>query len=168
MMKKVFCIVTVITCSLCLASCDKEDNGVFVIPDESVIEEWTDEKAQQFFNHGTKLYESFFTIEQYDKDVCYIINSMEELRAVYKGTEDLPEIDFTDRTLVVGKVVAGTSGYYVASKELKNVGNDVNISVHLELYYDPLDPNYASFEVLTDCFYWGVYPKFFADSSPSF
>lgn len=97
---------------------------------------------------GKKLFD--FT---YRKNEHSIINSQEKLAALYKGEKQLPDIDFSKYTLLVGHVLTSHSGYLLDRIELTKKENWCTLNV----YIHELDEGLA---VITPILYWGLYPKF--------
>lgn len=85
-------------------------------------------------------------------DVCYKVNSYDELRSIYTGSEALPDIDFETYTLLVGM------------KESEQFAAD---SLNRQMFYEKdgayyLDIFFSSdlyFQTFVKVYYWGLYPK---------
>lgn len=107
-----------------LAACDSSDNhseNLIRMPDGSVtvsdgsdistitlrmrsdVDADTYQRLADFFDaelhhpyymDGGQAIPGFFGELEWDAQPCYLINSMEEFQAVYKGTKQLPEVDF--------------------------------------------------------------------------
>ena len=93
-----------------------------------------------------------------DKDECYVINSIQELKGIYKGDKEIPEIDFERWTLVIGQMVKPNVFYPVFKQELKF--NDYKC--HLTLCVPELNEvnlNGVSYKTQY-LYYWALYPKF--------
>ena len=111
-------------------------------------------KDFRFFNQELPLEESsesFFVGS--DKDECYVINSLEELRNIYSGEREIPYIDFDKYTLVIGQKVMPDFYHpeYKQDLEFRNHRCDLN------LYVPDYDPGFKSIQHF---YYWAFYPKF--------
>lgn len=107
-----------------------------------------------FFNKELPLEkrsESFFVGS--DKDECYVINSIEELKSIYCGEKEIPYIDFDKYTLVIGQKVMPDFYHpeYKQELEFRNHRCDLN------LYVPDYDPG---FKAIQHFYYWAFYPKF--------
>lgn len=143
------------------------DDGVVLSPYE-FLNQWGSCKNDEenrifyFFNGPNgqlpigKRSNSFFVDS--NKDVCYVINSIQELKSIYKGDKDLPEIDFKRWTLVIGQMVEPDAFYPVFKQELKFKDN----KCQLTLYVPELDEvNLKGVSYKTQyLYYWALYPKF--------
>jgi len=82
---------------------------------------------------------------------CHVINSMEELQSVYFGEKELPAIDFSDKTLVIGQEYCCDIVYFpiqvLQEYEDRHV---LNITVEIP------DWGYDAFTLVT---HWALYPK---------
>ncbi len=107
-----------------------------------------------FFNQELPLEkssESFFVGS--DKDECYVINSLEELKNIYSGEREIPYIDFGKYTLVIGQKIMPDFYHPVYKQELefRNHRCDLNLYV----------PDYGpGFKAIQHFYYWAFYPKF--------
>lgn len=111
-------------------------------------------KDFRFFNQELPLEESsesFFVGS--DKDECYVINSLEELKSIYSGEREIPYIDFGKYTLVIGQKVMPDFYHpeYKQDLEFRNHRCDLN------LYVPDYDPGFKSIQHF---YYWAFYPKF--------
>lgn len=88
-----------------------------------------------------------------DKDECYVINSLQELKSIYCGEKELPELDFDNYTLVIGQRVMPTVFYPVQKQELEFSNHQCELKLHV--------PNFIK-ENTTNVpfYYWAIYPKF--------
>lgn len=85
-------------------------------------------------------------------DTCYIVNSYEDLQAIYVGRQQLPEIDFGLYTLLVGQKYSPCIYIKLNKQEFYEIDN----KYVLDLYY--ADDMVMFAEVYN--YYWGLYPKF--------
>lgn len=123
---------------------------------------WTEEsqkvnKMCSFFNKGlpiNKRSESFFVGS--DKDECYIINSLQELKSIYCGADEIPELsylDFDQYTLVIGQKVNSGAFYPMLKQDLTFIDNKCLLNLYI--------PDFKE-QNTTDVpfYYWALYPKF--------
>lgn len=88
-----------------------------------------------------------------DQDEFSAINSLTELKGLYKGTEEIPHIDFEHYTLVLGQTVKPGACYPVLRQNLEFLNN----SCQQNLYVPNLEGRYA---MSAPIYYWALYPKF--------
>ena len=149
------------------------DDGVVLKPYEFQDEKWgnlcrnDEENAIYFFFEGPnselpigKRSTSFFVDS--DQDECYVINSPEELKSIYKGDKEIPNIDFERWTLVIGQLVAPNAFYPVLKQDLMFNDN----KCHLTLYVPNLEgKDLNGLNCRTEYLYfWGLYRKFNTES----
>ena len=85
------------------------------------------------------------------KDTCFLINSKEEFKSMLLCDKDLPIIDFSLYSVIVGKKNMPNSFYSIVEQSINNTQTlELNITVHL--------PN-EHWPAFSDLFYWAVYPK---------
>ena len=114
-------------------------------------------KDFRFFNQELpfeKSSESFFVGS--DKDECYVINSLEELKSIYCGEREIPYINFDKYTLVIGQKVMPDFYHpeYKQELEFRNHRCDLNLYV----------PDYGSgIKAIQHFYYWAFYPKFYTE-----
>lgn len=106
----------------------------------------------------------FFIIPEYTRnDVCYVINSMDELKNLYseKDGSELPEldIDFGMSTLILGQARI-TGENMLPGRKLRQSLYDENGYYVLYLDYEGVDREYIV-ELIDPrlVYYWGIYPK---------
>lgn len=78
---------------------------------------------------------------------CFVINDVDDFKAVAPESVTLPEIDFDKYTLIIGQVVMGSPGYRFVSQ-----------SIHtdtLKVVYKNLGG--ASPATMTSYYFWGLY-----------
>ena len=108
-------------------------------------------EVTSFFNHN--IYKWFLTNIEEGVDTCIVINDAEELKSIYSGKEEIPSIDFSNYTLLVGKA-SMPYGYRVCSQRLSFDGQKSTLNIS----YDwPLGT--GAVIINSDMPYWGVYPK---------
>ena len=85
------------------------------------------------------------------KDTCFLINSKEEFESMLLCDKNLPIIDFSLYSVIVGKKNMPNSFYSIVEQSINNTQTlELNIIVHL--------PN-EHWPAFSDMFYWALYPK---------
>ena len=88
--------------------------------------------------------------------VVVLINSMEEFRAAYQGNKQLPEVDFTRYSVLVGRTYRFNSAESLRSFSLVNEGDHYRMAI---VILRNINPDYSYTWDLGDLFYWNIYPK---------
>jgi chloramphenicol O-acetyltransferase len=111
----------------------------------------SDERLTNFFDTVLPtITESICLFSTTNDDTCYIINNIDEFRSVY-SCNDLPEIDFTSYSLIIGQKRMPNSYYSVIKQYIVETRNlQLNVVVKLP------ENHWPSFSKL---YYWGIYPK---------
>ena len=127
------------------------------------------EEINSFFryelpNSSVYYYSRYFfsSPEEFDNNICYVINSNEEFKNVYRGKSadtELPEIDFTKYTLIIGQ-----EHPQLGLKPKEMVGKNLYKTQDgyvLELRYNQLIMKPGSVDTfpIYIVYYWGIYPK---------
>ena len=138
------------------------DDGVVLSPiklyDESgICTRQEDCMILDFFNYQLPIGKSSnsFFIDS-DKNECYVINSLEELKSIYKGNVEIPEIDFERYTLVIGQEILSDFYYPVYKQDLMFSDH----KCHLTLYVPDFDLENNTTQYF---YYWALYPKFYTE-----
>ena len=157
----------------CLCACESSNNHsddpIGSVPDlptkRSNVDEDTYLRLSAFFQtelhhpyyrDGGEVYPGFFGELEYDAQPCYLINSMEEFQAAYKGNEQLPDVDFERYSVLVGRT------YRIDGSESLGIYNLVDEDDHYRMYLGILrnvNPDYGYTCDIGDLFYWELYPK---------
>ncbi len=98
---------------------------------------------------------TFFS-EEPGKEECLIINSAEEFREAYKGNKELPMVNFSYCTLVIGRTYGESGGVSLGDYELTDNGDAYQLNVTLN---NNVNPNYAYTCAFVDLYFWKLYPK---------
>lgn len=172
MMKmKAYMMVAVI--GTCLCACESSDNYndylINSVADLPKIRSDVDHDTYQrlaaffqaelhspFYRDGGQAFPGFFGELEYDAQPCYLINSMEEFQAAYKGNEQLPEVDFERHSVLVGRT------YRIDGSESLGIYNLVDEGDHYRMHLGILhniNPDYYYTCDIGDLFYWELYPK---------
>ena len=180
-MKKVLLMMSLLLTLGLFSACSSDgdvDNGMYVnedgelvpipIPEDGEVVKaielpnrhlWTEEsdkvnKLCLFFNKGLPIgsrSNSFFVGS--DKDECYVINNLNELKSIYCGNEEIPELlDFNKYTLVIGQKVMPTVFYPVLSQELEFFDKKCELNLHVPALT-------AENTTGLPLYYWALYPK---------
>lgn len=80
------------------------------------------------------------------------VNSTSELEDIYKGKKNLPDVDFSKYTLIIGGTTMSSGGYYISKQELNTKLGSLNVYLKNGLDYRP--------QVLTHLYFWGLYLKY--------
>ena len=82
-----------------------------------------------------------------------VINNRDEFKkSIYCSTIELPAIDFSSYTLIIGQYQMSGSGYRVAEQKIIVGPKRIELNIRVEV------PEY-SFAVICPVYYWGIYPK---------
>ena len=104
-------------------------------------------------NNGIKFSKTAFSLP-----TCYVINSPDELRAIYEGNDPLPVIDYDKYTLIIG-IAHVPRGAYLKRQELTH--GDIYFHSNLRLYYEK--PLTVTQELIgrynSSIYYYALYPK---------
>jgi len=164
-MKKKFLIFALmlmaVGMSLTVVSCSSDDNEDFV------QEAATTEEVKTFFEEDFSTNYSdinqksgFFTDEDYmylNKGVIVRpINSREEFEQAYTGKYQLPDIDFTRNTLIVGLTNSLNSGETLGDVRLLNTEGNYELRVVVN---KNVNPTGVYGLVVTPLLFWKIYPK---------
>ena len=104
--------------------------------------------------------ETFFERDLRGQDNISLINNEEEFQSIYKGTLQLPEIDFSQYTLVIGQKRKEVANGKKSSLELLKLElRDTSEGYHLYLICSSEVPANAFLNVETFYYYWALYPK---------
>ena len=96
---------------------------------------------------------SFFDNEFTDK--LYLINNREELMELYSGKREVPEIDFQNQTLIIGRKMIPTPCKSIKQKEMKELAGGYVLTLFLE----NLPEGYGAFGAFTPLYFWEICPK---------
>ena len=145
---------------------DKKDQEFEIGIPISQIE--CEDNVTNFFNSAlpySSIYhysDSFFcTPEEFDKNICYVINSNTELQNVCRNVPRnlLPEIDFSNQTLIVGQEHAQLGNK--PKDLLKKTLYETETGYILSLYYNKFVMGSGSVDTFPRfiVYFWGIYPK---------
>ena len=156
--KLLFGLLVFMTIGLWSCSSDKDDeygSGNSVIP--ILSETGVNNDLADFFKTelpmNSDLPSTGFFVDS-NKDICHVVNSMEELKSLYKGEKELPVIDFNSQTLVIGQRVMPHLGYTLQKQYIKEYDGSLLLFLHIKCEPSDFYPT-----MLMKLYYWGIYPK---------
>lgn len=91
-------------------------------------------------------------IQTTNTDTCCIINNSAELKNLYKGKKELPEIDFANQTLIIGKTTMPYQSFQVKSQFIKETESYLILNLKAK-------GSETQFHAEYQMRYWGLYPK---------
>lgn len=94
-----------------------------------------------------------FGINDLNNTKCFLINSMEEFKAIAPSSLELPTIDFDKYTLIIGGHLLGSPKYTL----MKQTVHKETAEISLNLIYQQM--NGASPTIITTFYFWGLYTK---------
>ena len=154
MMKRVVYILTLsmaVSMPFCLFGCSEcEEKDPFVVNrEESLTVSPLDALSSKFFDEQSKFFD-----EQEEGDSILVLNSHDEMVRHYRGNvEDLPSVDWKNHTVVVGKILVSSGGYYI--KHLSLVyGAKTYLEVNLAQRTEG-----AWIDAFCNMFFWETFPK---------
>jgi hypothetical protein len=113
-----------------------------------------DELHGNYWDGAGNEFKTFFEQGSWDDESILVINSSQEFQEAYMGTKELPDVDFDNYTLVIGRTWGGDSSWRVANIILRDKG----INYELEtLLYHHID--WGAFCAIVKIYYWHLYPK---------
>lgn len=83
---------------------------------------------------------------------CYIINNQKELKNIYWGSKDLPQIDFSKYSLIMGVTRFPDGRYYIGGKKIKESDNNLMVDITIK-------KGDCGIAGICWAFFWGLYPK---------
>lgn len=107
------------------------------------------ENALPAFGSGEKPLIAFDTEEG---NSCLVLNDKESLGSIYEGTMELPPIDFSNYSLVLGIIRVPDSSFKLESQEIVVYENHNELILHLS-------NSSSSYPAFFDMYFWALYPK---------
>ena len=154
----IYCLMAMLGMVVAACSSDLDDENASGDFDLLTQAENIDDSVKDFFNdyigrngvwdkfHGFVLGENAYT------SCHFFVNSPDELQSLYVGEKELPDIDFSKYTLLMGQEFEGNTGYCANELKLKSKGG----KYLLEIYTEVPDLQYHAYGAMA---YWGIYPK---------
>ena len=130
------------------ASC----KGIDPIGDAGILPVTAPEDVESFFESYLPPSDYSYSDTSFnfgEETECFVINDVDDFKAVAPESVTLPEIDFDKYTLIIGQVIMGSPGYRFVSQ-----------SIHtdtLKVVYRNLGG--GSPATMTSYYFWGLYDK---------
>ena len=99
-------------------------------------------------------HKSFFEQGEWNDESVLVINSREEFQKAYMGMKELPDVDFNQFTLVIGKTWGNDGSYGLSNVVLRDMGLTYELETQLIHHI-----NRAAFDAIQPIFYWRLYSK---------
>lgn len=166
-MRKVCIILPFVLIAGMLCACSSDDDSNL---NEDIIlpVTLTDNSIAKFFNSelpatNNRSSESLFCTSDtingivfkhaINENIVCLINSRQELEAIYLGSKELPEIDFNRYTLIIGQQIMPCLDFYLVKKELKASDNGLVLKLYVR--------NDSEIHSLLkqNLYFWEIYPK---------
>ena len=180
-MKKLYYLLGTLLLTAALAACssDYDDppeqpnshqdevpvDSVDITPDEGASKDYTvistvpvSEEVKAFFDEALPYLPNLpvelspFSFQPNKESEFFVINNEQELRNLYKGEKDLPQLDFEHYTLIIGQMLMGAASYHLDAIKVR-IYEDKNV---LSIY--TREPQYV-YCPLYNMYFWGVFPK---------
>lgn len=97
---------------------------------------------------------TFFEQGEWDDKSCLMINSRQEFQDAYMGTKELPDVDFSNYTLIIGRVWGNDTSYKLNSVLLTDMTENYELETKMLHYVDRL-----ALLTAVIIYYWRLYPK---------
>ena len=149
-MKKVLLLtgaLLLVAGAMFVASCSSAEEDVTIVNAVGM-----DEKMNSFFDNNMRKNPSFHI----EHNTCIRVDSQEDLVKLYVGKDPIPEIDFTNYTLILGSKV-----FYDENTNADNYRQlliESDESFQLNLYTHHLNGNWGILG-FPQILYYGLYPK---------
>lgn len=148
-MKTKLILFAVIALLIVVVGCEKDKKyGTF-----SLVKDIPEQVSVFFENRLPITSESSCFFKSNKEDIFYVMNSMEELQAIYSCEEKLPEIDFTKYSVVIGQKRMPNSYYSVSNQKIVEFSGVLELNIITKTLSEGVWPSYSTM------YYWGVYPK---------
>ena len=79
---------------------------------------------------------TFFEQGEWDDKSCLMINSRQEFQDAYMGTKELPDVDFSNYTLIIGRVWGNDTSYKLNSVLLTDMTENYELEIKMLHYVD--------------------------------
>ena len=113
-----------------------------------------DELHGPYWDGNGNEFKTFFNQSSYDDESCLMIYSRQEFRSAYMGTKELPDVDFSKNTLIIGRTWCNDGSYELDDIILKDMGAYYELETRLLHYVDR-----GALCAIVELYYWRLYPK---------
>ena len=113
-----------------------------------------DELHGPYWDGSGNKYMTFFDHGEWNDEICLMINSQQEFKTAYMGTKELPDVDFNQYTLIIGKTWGNDSSFELDKTVLWNLGLTYELETILLHHID-----WGAFQAIMQIYYWRLYPK---------
>ena len=147
MKKQIICAISLLLCTV-FVGCSNDDDTIIYptsFVDSSVSEFFETEWPTQSMQPG-------FFYSNSRGTVYNLINSKKQLQSIYNGEKELPAIDFTACTLLIGQVQVPHSGHSIQKIDLVQTENGLVANIYLKV-------SDSGYQVITELRFWRLYPK---------
>lgn len=141
--------------TICLAACHKDNDD-----NDKIYPKFISKEVGEFFN--ANLYSGAFKFSEMDENSfeCEIVNSKEDFRNFVATEIEVPDIDFTKYTLILGQHWLNRDGYSLREQYINRDYLETGAAI-LTLNYRPLGG--TSTGSVTKFHFYGIYPKLSCD-----
>ena len=158
-MKKLWILAIASVCLLSCSSSDDYDSASEELITMVAADDAQRESVEEFFNaefRNISRPTGFFGNQSEPECKGYIVNNYADLKALYSGSRELPDIDFDKYTLIIGVTALPTSSHSLTFKRQELVRTDVGLvnTIYFEADRDLFYPAIVGY-----WYYWGLYPK---------
>ena len=136
-----------------LAACSSDEDDNIPAEKESIEDFFKKTLPQEQEGAGTDVKDVPFTGFDKQENVCVVINSYDEFKSIYQGKKTLPEVDFSEYSLVIGRAWLNV-GKKFHKLTVEQTSNQTLITLYFAEFSD------AAFAVMTYYYYWALIPKF--------
>ena len=176
-MKKSIYILMGMLLAISLGSCsDNDDNDIMKVASDGirvqggeVYDGWgkpevdTSDPLAVFFRdelHGPywdgtgNEFKTFFEQGEWNDESYLVINSLQEFQDAYMGTKELPDIDFSKYTLIIGRTWGNDSSFELDDIILRDKASYYELETRLLHHVDR-----GAFTAIIKIYYWRLYLK---------
>lgn len=150
-MKKVKILFSSITMFLLIVGmgCEKENNKKLILPMDDVSNQ-----INSFFETNLPtIAESECFFKSKNGDIYYLINNKNELSDIFLCNSSLPDINFSEYSLIIGQKHFTSSFYKVIEQNITESDKWLDLNIYVRLLSDTSWPSFSKM------YYWGIYPK---------
>ena len=144
----------ILLAAIAFVACSNDENDVVVNQISEIGSHELSLPVKEFFDaeiHDFAL--SAPTYETLFETIYEVVNSQQELIRLYTGEKELPQIDFSTRSLLIGYVVAPSTAWRLEQVELQEQAQSLLLAPHMKQVSD------FGLQVLIPLYFWKFYPK---------